>query len=282
MDSVHRMIISMDSNQKILQADIPSAPFFGGRRISLPLPVLFAHLNRPALFRIGWGAGKASGEKWAHLQADFNVRLEHMQHTLERENWLAPAAVYGYWPCAATKDAIHLFPAADMPGTQTLQMPVPRQPFPPFRSLCDFYLSMDEIQRDIAAFQFVTMGAAAVDHIHQLQVKGDLLEAFYAHGLATQLTEVAAGYAESLIRADLKLERNRGRRFSWGYEPLPDLAQQVDILRMLDPEDNLHIRFTSAFQIIPEFSTAALFVHHPHAEYFYFTQKDQHAQSTLS
>ena len=148
--SVHRMILSMDSNLKTLQADIPSAPFFGGRRISLPLPVLFAHLNRPALFRIGWGAGKASGEKWARLQADFNGRLEHMQHALEQENWLAPAAVYGYWPCAATKDAIQIFPAADMPDTHILQMPVPRQPFPPFHSLCDFYLSMDGAQRDIS------------------------------------------------------------------------------------------------------------------------------------
>ena len=282
MDSVHRMIISMNSNQKIQQADIPSAPFFGGRRIALPLSILFAHINRPALFRIGWGAGKASGEKWMRLQADFNDRLERMQHALERENWLAPVATYGYWPCAAALDAIQIFSAADMPDTRILEMPLPRQPFPPFRCLSDFFLPMEEAQRDLAAFQFVSMGARAVDHIQQLQARGDLLEAFYAHGLATQLTEAAAGYVESLIHADLKLEHHRGRRFSWGYEPLPDLAQQVGILRMLDPEDSLHIRFTSAFQIIPEFSTAALFVHHPQAEYFYLTQKDQHAQPTLS
>ncbi len=264
----------MNSEHHLISASVPSPPFWGPKVIELPLAQVFSHLNLPALFRIGWGAGKASGAKWSQIQQKFTDRLAAMQASLLQENWLQPKAAYGYWPCTAAPDALHIQPVREQRGASPLSLPLPRQPFPPHRSLCDYYQPADGSQKDLIVFQMVSMGEMAVTKVRQLQEVEDLVEVFFLHGLLTQLTEAAAQYMLSAIRTELGIENNRGKRYSWGYEPLPDLSQQVSIMRLLDPQNTMQVFFTSAYQFIPEYATAALFVHHPGAEYFRMTSKE--------
>ncbi len=248
-------------------------PFWGARPIPLSLDTLFSRLNRPALFRIGWGAGKAQGDKWVYYQDIFNARLAAMKADLARENWLTARGAYGYWKCASTKTALRVFPDPNQSSQAPITLPLPRQPFAPHRSLCDYFVADHAPDRDIIAFQVVTMGGAPVEHIKRLRQSGDLVEAYFAHGLATQLTEAAASFVAARIRAELGLPPAQGKRYAWGYEPLPDLSQQVPILNLLDPENQLGITFTSAYQFVPEFTTAAMFVSHPDAKYFRMTKE---------
>jgi len=253
---------------------IPTPPFWGAKTIDLPLESVFEHLNLPALFRIGWGAGKASGDKWAKIQEKYTDRLATMRAALIKENWLRPKAAYGFWPAASSADMLHILPAREGRRSNPLKLHVPRQALPPRRAISDYFYAVENGQKDIIAFQVVSMGEPAIEQVGKLYELQKDLEAYFLHGLNTQLTEAAAQLTLSMIRADLDIPNKRGKRYSWGYEPLPDLSQQVSIMRLLDPDNQLGIFFTSAYQFIPEYTTAALFVHHPNAEYFRISQKE--------
>ena len=81
------------------------------------------------------------------------------------------------------------------------------------------------VKKDVVAFQIVTLGQSAADHVHDLQETEGITEAFYAHGLAVQFTEAAAKYTHDVIRKELRLDENCGKRYSWGFPALPDLSQ---------------------------------------------------------
>ena len=100
-----------------------------------------------------------------------------------------------------------------------------------------------------------------------LQAKGEYSEAFYSHGLAVEAAEATAEWLHRRIRAELGVPAGRGKRYSWGYGACPDLDDHDTVFRLL-PADALGMLLTSARQLIPEQSTAALIVHHPEAKYY--------------
>ena len=55
---------------------------------------------------------------------------------------------------------------------------------------------------------------------------------------------------------------------SWGYGACPDLEDHATVFKLLPVERDLGMELTSAFQLIPEQSTAAIIVHHPDAKYY--------------
>ncbi len=254
-------------------AAIPTPPFWGAKAISLPLDKLFKNINRSALYRIGWGAGKASGEKWQQCKRDFGTRLETMQKTISEKPWLDPKASYGYWQCSSEGDGILIFPNNDDHTGKPIHFIFPRQISSPFLCLSDYFAPAAQGKKDVAAFQLVTMGNQAVAHILKLQENGDLVESYFAHGLAAQLTEAAAVFMHARIREELRIGKKQGKRYSWGHPPIPDLSQHEEIVRLLQAKDHLHIELTSAYQFIPEYSTAAMIIHHPGAVYFRIDSK---------
>ena len=255
------------------QTKIPTPPFWGARTISLPLEELFNRINRSALYRIAWGVGKASGEKWIEYQKEFDARFQRMLTSMIENPWLKPQAAYGYWQCASKGNGIAILPAKESPISNPILFDFPRQNAAPFLCLSDYFAPTGHTQPDVAAFQLVTMGNEATRYVHALHEQGDLVESYFAHGLAVQLTEAAAVYMHEQIRTDLKIAKNQGKRYSWGYAPIPDLSQHGEIVRILKAKENLEIELTSAYQFIPEYSTAAVIVHHPHAKYFQINLK---------
>ncbi|HEV7126646.1 MAG TPA: vitamin B12 dependent-methionine synthase activation domain-containing protein, partial [Ktedonobacterales bacterium] len=82
--------------------------------------------------------------------------------------------------------------------------------------------------------------------------------------------EAMAEYVNRQVRADLGLppEGEQGRRYSWGYAAIPDLADHERVFRLLGVRDAIGVELTEGFQLVPEQSTAAIVVHHPRAVYF--------------
>ena len=72
----------------------------------------------------------------------------------------------------------------------------------------------------------------------------------------------------ALVKGELGLEPERGKRYSPGYSACPDLADQGRIFRLLDPATTIGVTLTSAYQLVPEASTSAIVVHHPAAVYY--------------
>jgi 5-methyltetrahydrofolate--homocysteine methyltransferase len=121
---------------------------------------------------------------------------------------------------------------------------------------------------DVAALQVVTVGHAATERFDALQAAGDYSEAYFAHGLAVQTAEATAEYVHRHIRRELGISTERGKRYSWGYPAIPDLDDHRKVFDLLPVESELGMSLTSAYQLVPEQSTAAVVVHHPKAMYF--------------
>jgi 5-methyltetrahydrofolate--homocysteine methyltransferase len=83
-----------------------------------------------------------------------------------------------------------------------------------------------------------------------------------------QAAEGTAEYVNQRVRRELGVVAPRGLRYSWGYPACPDVEQHGTLFRLLPVESAIGVKLTSAFQLDPEQSTAALVVHHPAAKYF--------------
>ncbi len=121
---------------------------------------------------------------------------------------------------------------------------------------------------DVIALQVVTVGAEASRRTDALQARGDYSESYFLHGFSVQSAEALAERTHRRIRAELGLRDERGKRYSWGYGACPDLSQHEIVWRLLDVENAIGASLTSAHQIMPEQSTAAIVIHHPRAAYF--------------
>jgi 5-methyltetrahydrofolate--homocysteine methyltransferase len=121
---------------------------------------------------------------------------------------------------------------------------------------------------DVVAFQVVTVGQTATERFNELEKEGDYSEAYYIHGLAVQTAEASAEFLHRHIRRELGLEVGQGKRYSWGYPAIPDLDDHTKVFDLLPAEKELGMSLTSAFQLVPEQSTAAIVIHHPKAKYY--------------
>jgi 5-methyltetrahydrofolate--homocysteine methyltransferase len=121
---------------------------------------------------------------------------------------------------------------------------------------------------DVVAFQVVTVGQKATLVFEEYQEAGEYAEAYYFHGLAVQMAEATADFLHAHIRRELNLSPDRGKRYSWGYPAIPELEDHQKVFELLPAESALGMNLTSAYQLVPEQSTAAIIVHHPDAKYF--------------
>ena len=138
------------------------------------------------------------------------------------------------------------------------------------RGLClsDYFLPKESGVFDTVAFQVVTVGRAATERIDALHAAGQYSEAYFTHGLAVQTAEGIAEWMHARLRAEWGIPKNQGLRYSWGYPAIPDIADHRKVFDLLPAEEWLGMALTSAGQMVPEQSTAAIIIHHPEARYF--------------
>jgi 5-methyltetrahydrofolate--homocysteine methyltransferase len=252
--------------------ELPAPPHWGPRVVeNMPLSMVGEHLFINELYRLSWGAKNAHGEEWEQIKAEFDARLQRMRKEAEEEGWLKPQGVYGYWPCQSKGDSLLVYD----PDTLNDEEPALRQRFDfprqvGGRKLClaDYFAPKGLGKMDVVAFQVVTVGHEATRRFDALQEAGEYSEAYYLHGLAVQMAEATADYLHAHIRRELGLEPERGKRYSWGYPAIPELEDHQKVFDLLPAESALGMSLTSAYQLVPEQSTAAIIVHHPDAKYF--------------
>jgi 5-methyltetrahydrofolate--homocysteine methyltransferase len=257
---------------KIVPAPWPLPDKMGARIVkTMPLEAIFQNLNINELYRLSWGAKNTHGEAWEKLKQDFDSRLRRMQKEALVEKWLKPQAVYGFFPCQADGDELVIYDPASVkngkPG-QLQRMRFPRQPYDEHICLADYFAPVDSGSMDVVGFQVVTVGQAATEKFDKLQAAGDYSEGYFVHGLAVQTAEATAEYLHRHIRRTLGLKEGQGKRYSWGYPAIPDLEDHLKVFQLLPVEQELGMTLTSAYQLVPEQSTAAIILHHPQAKYY--------------
>jgi 5-methyltetrahydrofolate--homocysteine methyltransferase len=255
---------------------IPVPPSYGARVVrEMPLNLVLERLDRDELYRLSWGAKNAHGKEWEKLQKEFSSRLQAMKREALRKPWLHPQGVYGYFPAQSAGDDLIVYdPAPAGPGApkEIARFTFPRQPEQERLCLADYFAPVDSGVMDLVVFQVVTVGREATARFEKMQSADQYSEGYYLHGLAVQTAEAAAEYLHQLIRKELGLAADRGKRYSWGYPAIPSLEDHRKVFDLLPAEKELGMALTTAFQLVPEQSTAAIVVHHPEARYFVVPQ----------
>jgi 5-methyltetrahydrofolate--homocysteine methyltransferase len=189
-----------------------------------------------------------------------------------RDGWLRPRGVYGLFPCQSDGDELIIYnpETVNTASPETLtRFRFPRQPYDQHLALSDYFAPVDSGKLDVVAFQVVTVGQKATERFDQLQAAGDYSAAYFSHGLAVQTAEATADYLHGHIRRELRIGEDQGKRYSWGYPAIPELEDHRKVFELLPAaETELGMSLSSAYQLIPEQSTAAIIVHHKDARYY--------------
>jgi len=250
---------------------IPTPPFWGPRILErIGIEDVAACMDLNTLYRLHWG-GKAHGAEFTRLvEGEFRPRLDRMLREARQQRYLQPRVIYGYFPCQSSGNELIIYDPRDegRRRREVMRFRFPRQRERERLCLADYFAPVEADRIDIVAFQVVTMGSTASEAVHRLQQAGNYSEAYFVHGLAVEMAEALAEYTNRVIRRELGLEEQRGRRYSWGYQAIPDLADHAKVLQLLPARDAIGVDLTEAYQFVPEQTTAAIVVHHPQAVYF--------------
>jgi 5-methyltetrahydrofolate--homocysteine methyltransferase len=252
---------------------IPSAPFFGTQTLNdIPIDEVFALLDLDELYRLQWG-GRGSGPEFDEMvKREFEPQLVRLKETAKREGWLKPRAIYGLFPVQTSGNDLIVYDpgeyTADGSTREISRFHFPRQEGRERLCIADYFRSVESGDVDVVAFQVVTVGDEASARFQELQNAGEYTEAFYVHGLAVETAEAVAEWLHRHTRHELGVPAGQGKRYSWGYGACPDLEDHAQLFKILPAERELGMELTSAFQLIPEQSTAAIIVHHPQAKYY--------------
>jgi len=244
---------------KIKPASPPIAPHLDTPIILTPseidLEEVWRYLNKKSLFVLSWGIRGKSASK---MIGDPEALLLEWKKKVIDEALFSPSVVYSYFRC--NNQGNRLVVESKKQGEVAFEFP--RSSKPKHLCITDYFG-----KQDIVAFQVVTVGQKTVSKIEELNSNNNYTDAYYLHGLAVETAEALAEWVHHRIRSELNIDKNRGLRYSWGYPSCPDTMQHYLVWKLIDPT-SCGIGLTSAGQITPEYSTAAVVVHHPDAEYF--------------
>jgi 5-methyltetrahydrofolate--homocysteine methyltransferase len=252
---------------------VPSAPFFGTRTLTdIPIDEVFDLLDLDELYRLQWG-GRGSGPEYEEtVRKEFAPTLARLKAAAKRDGWLRPAAIYGLFPVQALGNDLLVYDPdaykADGTTREIARFHFPRQDGRERLCIADYFRPVGSGDVDVVGFQVVTVGDVATELFQKLQSANEYTEAFYVHGLAVETAEAVAEWLHRKIRHDLGVPAGQGKRYSWGYGACPDLEDHAQLFKIVPAERELGMQLTSAYQLIPEQSTAAIIVHHPQAKYY--------------
>jgi 5-methyltetrahydrofolate--homocysteine methyltransferase len=207
--------------------------------------------------------------------------LELMDELLEmgeREGILEANAVYQFFPAQAVGDEVRIYDASGEHVLERFQFP--RQRKSPFLCLADFVRPEGSGERDFVAFFTVTTGKQIRQVAEAWKERGDYLRSHAIQALALELAEAFAERLHHIIRdswgfpdrADLTMRERftakyQGIRVSFGYPACPNLEDQIQLFRLLKPED-IGVQLTDGYMMDPESSVSAMVFAHPEARYF--------------
>ena len=280
--TVEETAIDTTRSDVATDVDIPNVPFFGSRIVKgIPLADYVGMLDERALFVGQWGLKGARGEYESMAESEGRPRLRKLLNEVQSKGWLEAAVVYGYFPCVSEgNDLVILHHEGPNKGEERLRFSFPRQSRDRRLCIADFFASRESGKTDVVAFHVVTMGNTVSKAANELFAANEYREYLELHGLSVQLTEALAEHWHARIREEMSVRGDdapdiqgildqgyRGSRYSFGYPACPNIEQQTELCKLLEPE-RIGVVLSEEFQLHPEQSTSAIIVHHPEAKYF--------------
>jgi 5-methyltetrahydrofolate--homocysteine methyltransferase len=234
----------------------------------MALEALFPLVEEERLYRHYWKGKASPGMDYDALVREvYGPRLAGLRKKCIDAGWIEPKGVFGYFPCRSEGEVLRVYSPADFSkALETFRFP--RQKKKPYFCLADYFAGIDSEEPDVLGLFAVTTGGGVLETVAHLNEQGDFDEAFYLQGLAMAVCEAAAKWLHRRMRRELGLEKHYGKRYSFGFPPCPDLADQAKLFRLLQATDLIGVGLTDSFQMDPELSISALVVHHRDAVYF--------------
>ncbi|RZM82420.1 methionine synthase [Leptolyngbya iicbica] len=293
----------------------PTPPFWGTKILNpedIPLDEVFWYLDLQALFVGQWQFRKPkeqSREEYdAFLQETVHPILDKWKARILAEKLLHPQIVYGYFPCLAEGNSLHIYdPAvleageqgsqgAEQPDAAVSVAPHPPSPLAPIatftfprqkslRHLCiaDFFLPKDQAKPgefDVFPMQAVTVGEIATEFAQKLFQADQYTDYLYYYGLSVQTAEAMAEWCHARIRRELgyrdqepdTLREVLQQRYQGSRYSFgyPACPHIPDQYVQLDllQTDRIGMYMDESEQLYPEQSTTAIVTYHPVAKYF--------------
>jgi 5-methyltetrahydrofolate--homocysteine methyltransferase len=261
---------------------VVTPPFWGPRVIEHVNPrALVPYVNERSLFQFQWGfrkAGRSLEDFLGWARQELRPVMRRMLDICDQQQILQPQAAYGYWKAAGDGDDLIVF--AEDGETEITRFTLPRQARENGECIADYFRDVDSGERDVVAFQVVTMGPKVSDIAHEWFAENRYQDYLYLHGLGVEMAEALAEFVHKRVRSELGFadeeardmdallsQGYHGSRYSFGYPACPRLEDQEPIFKLLDA-GRIGVSLSDEFQIHPEQSTSALIVHHPKAKYF--------------
>jgi 5-methyltetrahydrofolate--homocysteine methyltransferase len=225
---------------------------------------LLSSIDADRLFKGYFGAGRLT-EKGSALAArqEFLPLFDRLKGEILSLGLIEACGLYGIFPVFTERETLVICDPGDF-HTPLAQFTFPRVGRKNNRSIADYFRP----DGDTIGIQIVTIGRKIDEHCRRyFNEEGKYSLGFTLNAIANYVTELVADKATIEIQRAMVLPRERGRRYSFGYPGLPGIEEQAKLFEILSVEERLGITLTPGFQMNPEHSTMAVFVHHPQAEY---------------
>ncbi|MEH2324472.1 MAG: methionine synthase [Nostoc sp.] len=274
------------SDAVAIDIERPMPPFWGTQLLQpsdIPIEEIFWHLDLQALVAGQWQFRKPKEQSKEEYQAFLAEKvypvLETWKQRILEENLLHPQVIYGYFPCQAEGNSLHIYDSENH-SQQVTTFEFPRQKS--LRRLCiaDFFAPKESGIIDVFPMQAVTVGEIATEFAQKLFAANQYTDYLYFHGMAVQVAEAIAEWTHARIRRelgftaeepdnirDILAQRYRGSRYSFGYPACPNIQDQYKQLELLQT-DRINLYMDESEQLYPEQSTTAIITYHPLAKYF--------------
>ena len=283
-----KVIDTKRSEAVALDIERPTPPFWGTKILKaedIPLEEVFPYLDLQALFVGQWQFRKPK-EQSREEYDEFLARkvhpiLEEWKQRIVADNLLEPAVIYGYFPCNAEGNTLHVYEPTDTGFVKPVtSFEFPRQSSGKRLCIADFFATKESGHIDVFPMQAVTVGEVATEYAQKLFKADNYTDYLYYHGMAVQMAEALAEWTHAKIRSELGFEaeesdnirdilqqRYRGSRYSFGYPACPNIQDQYKQLDLLDTK-RINMYMDESEQLYPEQSTTAIVTYHPVARYF--------------
>jgi 5-methyltetrahydrofolate--homocysteine methyltransferase len=200
--------------------------------------------------------------------------VEELKRDTVVRGLLRAHGAYRWYRARAAGDTVALFDAS---GREAATFEFPRQKDGERLCLADYV--RDDADDYLALFA-VTCGAGVRELASAWKDRGEYVRSHALQALAIECAEAFAEMLHSRLRTlwgfpdppelpiSEKLKAHyQGIRVSFGYPACPNLADQVTLFRLLEPE-TFGLSLTEGFMMDPEASVSALVFHHSAAKYF--------------
>ncbi|GAB2723987.1 methionine synthase [Paenibacillus thermoaerophilus] len=247
-----------------------------------PLDYIYPYVNMQMLLGHHLGLkGKVDKllEEKDPKAVELKTVIDELFQEAKREGLIRANAMYRFFPAQSDGNDILVYDPED--HSRVLErFSFPRQSVEPYLCLADFLKSVDSGQMDYVGFLVVTAGQGIREKAEEWRAKGDYLRSHALQAFALEMAEGLAERVHHMMRdvwgfpdpADMTMQQRWGARYqgirvSFGYPACPNLEDQAQLFRLINPQD-IGVELTEGFMMEPEASVSAMVFAHPEARYF--------------